>query len=159
MKTFLKSIDSNNPTEKKYQYSEFNYDCIITAFLIRIIILKRVHTQLNHILCEVTQRQHNELIFKRSRVQAIKIWRMWMIGSTYLQPQHEEEVGRLALCLAIFTPEKPQYSFYRRSSGPQDQSGHEGVKKTLPLSATWVKLRPSSLQPRALPFEYIDHCI
>ena len=28
----------------------------------------------------------------------------------------------------------PRYSFYRRLSGPQDQSGHEDVKKNLHLS-------------------------
>ena len=31
---------------------------------------------------------------------------------------------------------KPQYSFYRRPSGPQDQSGHKGVKKNLHPSDT-----------------------
>ena len=57
---------------------------------------------------------------------------MWMQGSTYSQPRHKEEVGWLVLCSAAFTPEEsPRYSFYRRLSGPQDQSGHEGVKKNL----------------------------
>ena len=50
---------------------------------------------------------------------------------------------RLVLCSAAFTPrESPWYSFYRRLSGPQDQSGHEGVKKNLHPSntrdPTWV---------------------
>ena len=41
----------------------------------------------------------------------------------------QEELGWLVLRSADFTPrEIPQYSFYRRLSGPQDQSGHEGVK-------------------------------
>ena len=36
-----------------------------------------------------------------------------------------------------FTPRKrPLYSFYRRLSGPQEQSGHEGVKKNLHPSNT-----------------------
>ena len=40
---------------------------------------------------------------------------------------------------------KPQYSFYRRLSGPQDQSGHEEVKKNLQPSDAGIKPRPSSL--------------
>ena len=57
---------------------------------------------------------------------------MWMQGSTYSQPRHWEEVGWLVLHSAAFTPgEIPRYSFYRRLSGPQGQSGHEGVKKNL----------------------------
>ena len=32
--------------------------------------------------------------------------------------------------------ESPRYSFYRRLSGPQDQSGHEGAKKILHPSDT-----------------------
>ena len=42
--------------------------------------------------------------------------------------------GRMVASPAVgpFTPgERPLYSFYRRLSGPQDQSGHEGVKKNL----------------------------
>ena len=55
---------------------------------------------------------------------------MWMQGSIYSQPQHQEEVGWLVLCSAAFTPgEIPRYSFLRRLSGPQDQSAHKGVKK------------------------------
>ena len=43
-----------------------------------------------------------------------------------------EEVGWLVLRSAAFTPgESPRYSFGRRLSGPQDQSGHEGAKKNL----------------------------
>ena len=34
--------------------------------------------------------------------------------------------------------ESLQYSFYRRLSGPQGQSGHEGVKKNLHPSDTWA---------------------
>ena len=36
----------------------------------------------------------------------------------------------------LYPEEEPWYSFYRRQSGPQDQSGHEGVKKTLHPSDT-----------------------
>ena len=44
------------------------------------------------------------------------------------------KVGWLVLHSAAFTPrESPWYSFYRRLSGPQDQSGDEGVKKSLHL--------------------------
>ena len=43
----------------------------------------------------------------------------------------------LVLRSAAFTPgEIPRYSFYRKLSEPQDQSGHKGVKKNLYLSAT-----------------------
>ena len=37
----------------------------------------------------------------------------------------------------LYHRETPQYSFCRRLSGPQDQSGHEGVKKNLHPSDTW----------------------
>ena len=46
---------------------------------------------------------------------------------------------------------KPRYSFYRRLSGPQDQSGHEGVKKNLHTSETRDRTR--AVQPVALPLE------
>ena len=60
--------------------------------------------------------------------------RMWMQGSTYTQPWQKEEVGGLVLRSAAFTPrENPLYSFYRRLSGPQDLSGHEGEEKSPPL--------------------------
>ena len=36
----------------------------------------------------------------------------------------------------LYPQESPWYSFYRRLSGPQDQSGHEGVKKNLHLFDT-----------------------
>ena len=65
---------------------------------------------------------------------------MWMQGSTY--SQHYEEVGWLVLRSAAFTPgEIPRYSFYRRLSGPQGQSGHEGVKKNLRPSDTRDRTR------------------
>ena len=55
-----------------------------------------------------------------------------MQGSTYTQPRHKDEVGWLVLRSAAFTPgEITRYSFYRRLSGPQGQSGHEGMKKNL----------------------------
>ena len=67
---------------------------------------------------------------------------MWMQGSTYSQPRHYEEVGWLVLRSAAFTPgEIHRYSFYRRLSGPQDQSGHEGVKKNLHPSDTRDRTR------------------
>ena len=34
----------------------------------------------------------------------------------------------------LYTRGKPSYSFYITLSGPQDQSGHEGVKRNLHLS-------------------------
>ena len=37
----------------------------------------------------------------------------------------------------LYSQGKPWYSFYRRLSGLQDQSGHEGVKKNLHPSDTW----------------------
>ena len=59
---------------------------------------------------------------------------MWMQGSTYSQPRHYEEVG----CLFL-------RSFDRRLSGPQDQSGCEGVKEYLHPSDTWDRTR--AVQP------------
>ena len=35
----------------------------------------------------------------------------------------------------------PRYSFYCRLSGPQEQSGYEGVKKNLHSSDTWDRTR------------------
>ena len=57
--------------------------------------------------------------------------------------------GRMASpTLGRFTPEEiPRYSFYRRLSGPQDQSGHEGVKKNLHPSDTRDRTR--AVQPAA----------
>ena len=58
------------------------------------------------------------------------------------------EIGWLVLCSAAFTPgEIPRYSFYRMLSGPQDQSGHEGVKKNLHPSDTRDRTR--AVQPVA----------
>ena len=71
---------------------------------------------------------------------------MWMQVSTYSQPRHKDEVGWLVLCSAAFTPEEiPRYSFYRRLSGPQGQSGHEGVKNNLHPSDTRDRTR--AVQP------------
>ena len=73
---------------------------------------------------------------------------MWVQRSTYTQPQHYEKVGWLVLCSAAFTPgENTPYSFYRRLSGPQDQSGHVGVKKNLHPSNT--QDRTQAVQPIA----------
>ena len=84
-------------------------------------------------------------------------WEMWMQGTTYTQPQHQEEVGWLVLCSAAFTPrESPQYSFYRRLSGPQDQSGHEEVKKTSPPPIPRIEPRPSSPQSSTSLLELPD---
>ena len=50
--------------------------------------------------------------------------------------------GWLILRSAAFIPgESPRYSFYTRLSGPQDQSGHEGVKKDLHPSDTRDRAR------------------
>ena len=69
-----------------------------------------------------------------------------MQGSTYSQPRHWDEVGWLVLRSAAFTPgEIPRYSFYRRLSGPQGQSGHEGVKKNLHPSDTRDRTRAVQL--------------
>ena len=44
-----------------------------------------------------------------------------------------EEVGWIVIRSAASTPGgSPWYSFYRRVSGPQDQSGYEGMKENLP---------------------------
>ena len=79
---------------------------------------------------------------------------MWMQGSTYSQPWHQDEVGWLVLRSAAFTPgESPRYSFYRRLSGPQDQSGYKSMKKISTPLTPGIKLGPSSPQPSALPLE------
>ena len=52
-----------------------------------------------------------------------------------------KEVGLLVLCLAVFTPGNPRYSYYRILSGPLDQSGHEGVKKNLYASDSRYRTR------------------
>ena len=38
----------------------------------------------------------------------------------------------------LYPVESPRYSFYRRLSGPQDQSGHEGMNKNIHFSDTRV---------------------
>ena len=57
-------------------------------------------------------------------------WGMWMQGCTYLCRLYTAtalgKVECLVLRSAAFTP---RYSFYRRLSGPQEQSGYEGVKE------------------------------
>ena len=82
---------------------------------------------------------------------------MWMQGSTYAQPQHQDEAGWLVLRSAAFTPEEISwFSFYRRLSGPQDQSGHEGLKKNLksaPPPTPGIETGPSSPRPSALLLE------
>ena len=45
---------------------------------------------------------------------------------------------------------KPRYSFYRRLSGPQDQSGHEGVKKNLHPTDTRDRTRAVQLVAQRL---------
>ena len=66
----------------------------------------------------------------------------------------------------LYPGEIPRYSFYRRLSGPQGQSGHEGVKKNLHPPTPGIEPGPSSPQPSALPLEppgpryiYIDYII
>ena len=41
----------------------------------------------------------------------------------------------------LYPEESPRYSFYRRLSGPQDQSGHKGAKKNLHPSDTRDRTR------------------
>ena len=52
-----------------------------------------------------------------------------------------EEVGWLVYA----RPPLPRYSFYRMLSRPQDQCGHEGVKKISTLPTPGIELGPSSL--------------
>ena len=47
----------------------------------------------------------------------------------------------------LYPQESPRYSFYRRLSGPQDQSGPEGAKKNLHPSDTRDRTR--AVQPVA----------
>ena len=47
----------------------------------------------------------------------------------------------------LYPGEIPRYSFYRRLSGPQGQSGHEGLKKNLHPSDTRDRTR--AIQPVA----------
>ena len=69
-----------------------------------------------------------------------------MQETPYTRPWHYEEVGWLFLRSAAFTPGvSPWYSLYRRMSGPQNQSGQEGVKKNLHLSDTRDRTR--TVQP------------
>ena len=53
----------------------------------------------------------------------------------------------------LYPRESPQYSFYRRLSGPQDQSEHEGAKKNLHPSDLGFEPGPSSPQLSALLLE------
>ena len=48
---------------------------------------------------------------------------------------------------------EPRYSVYRRLSGPQDQSGYEGVKKNLHPSDTGIEPMPSSPESTGLSLE------
>ena len=58
------------------------------------------------------------------------------------QPRHQEEVQWLVLRSAVFTSGT---HFYRKLTGPQDQSGQEGLKKNLCPSTTRVRTR--AVQP------------
>ena len=61
---------------------------------------------------------------------------------------NDPEVGWLVLRSAAFTlRESARYSFYRRLSEPQDQSGHEGAKKMSTPSDT--RDRTWAVQPVA----------
>ena len=81
---------------------------------------------------------------------------MWMQGSTYSQPRHQDEVGWLVLRLAAFAlGEIPRYSFYRRLSGPQGQSEHEGVKRNLHHSGTRDRTR--AVQARSQEPCHLSH--
>ena len=70
-------------------------------------------------------------------------WRMWMQGSTATALGR----GRVASPTLgrLYPEESPRYSFYMRLSGPQDQSGHEAVKKNLHPSDT--RHRTRAVQP------------
>ena len=62
----------------------------------------------------------------------------------------------------LYPREIPRYSFYRRLTGPQDQSGHKGVKKNLHSSDTQDRTRVmqpiiSSAQPLGLPGPHIPY--
>ena len=74
--------------------------------------------------------------------------RTWMQRSTYTQPRHQEEIWVASPTLGrLYPKESPRYSFYRRLSEPNDQSGHEGVKKNLHTSDTRDQTR--AVQPVA----------
>ena len=60
-------------------------------------------------------------------------------------------IGWLLLRSAAFTPgESPRYSFYRRLSGSQDQSGHKEVKKNVQPSDTRDRTRAVQPVPQHL---------
>ena len=44
----------------------------------------------------------------------------------------------------LYPGESLRYSFYRRLSGPQDQAGHEGVKKISTLPTLGIEPGPST---------------
>ena len=56
--------------------------------------------------------------------------------------------GRMASPMLgrLYSRGKPRYSLHRMLSVPQDQSGHEGVKKNLTPPTPGVEPGPSSLQ-------------
>ena len=82
-----------------------------------------------------------------------------MQGSTYTQPQHQKEVGWLALRAAVFTLWKPhRHSFYRRLGEFQDQSGQEEVKKN--HHPTELGDRTLAVQPEnSCPVTDADSCL
>ena len=53
----------------------------------------------------------------------------------------------------LYPGEIPRYSFYRRLSGPQDQSGHEEEKKNLHTSDTQDRTRTVQLVAKAMSLE------
>ena len=61
-----------------------------------------------------------------------------MQGSKYSKPRRLLGRGRVARPTLghLYPRGKPSVLIYRRQSGPQDQSGHEGVKKNLYPSDT-----------------------
>ena len=82
-----------------------------------------------------------------------------MLGPPYSQSWHWEEIWWLVLRSATFTPkESPRYSFSRRLSGPQEQSGHERAKKNLhPLRHPGSNPGRPARSPAPFRLNYLDH--
>ena len=54
---------------------------------------------------------------------------------------------------------KARYSFYMRLGGPQDQSGHEGVKKHHPLRHPGSNLGRPARSQASCRLSYLPHAI
>ena len=74
----------------------------------------------------------------------------------HIHSQGTRKRGLLVLSSAAFTPGKsPRCSFYRRLSGPQDQSGYERAKKNIHPSDTRDVTRGVQPAASALPLELL----